>query len=331
MMADEPHTIRWGVLGTGRMAEAFARCLKEVEDAELVAVGSRASESAAAFAVRHAARNAYAGYEEVAADPEVDVVYIATPHALHRDNTLMSLRSGKAVLCEKPFAINATEAAAMIEEARDRGLFLMEAMWTRYVPAVVKLRELLAEGAIGEVQLIIAGGAYQPAPDPEFYLFRPELGGGVLLDAGVYLVSMASMIFGSPSRIAAVGRLTAQGIDEQEGVLLEHEGGGIANLYVSLRAQSPPDMTLLGSAGRIHVHPPIFAPKRLTLTRYDGDDEILELPFAAEGYQFQAQEVGACLRGGRLQSTVMPLDETLHIMQTMDAIRDQLGLRYPME
>jgi predicted dehydrogenase len=330
-MPDRRDKIRWGILGTGRMAEAFARCLKEVKDAELVAVGSRTSESAAAFAARHAAHNAHASYEQVAADGEVDVVYIATPHALHRENTLMSLQAGKAVLCEKPFAINAHEAAAMIDEARARGLFLMEAMWTRYVPAVVKLRELLAAGAIGEVQLIIAGGAYQPAPDPDFYLFRPELGGGVLLDAGVYLVSMASMIFGPPSRIAAAGRLSARGIDEQEGILLEHETGGIANLYVSLRAQSPPDLTILGSAGRIYAHPPIFAPRRLTLTRYDGEDEILELPFAAEGYQFQAEEVGACLRDGRLQSQVMPLDETLRIMQTMDAIRDQLGLRYPME
>lgn len=330
-MAERPDRIRWGILGTGRMAEAFARCLKEVEDAELVAVGSRTSESAAAFAARHAARHAHADYASVADDAEVDVVYVATPHSLHRDNTLMSLRAGKAVLCEKPFAINANEAASMIEEARARGLFLMEAMWTRYVPAVVRFRELLAEGAIGEAQLMVAGGAYQPAPDPDFYLFRPELGGGVLLDAGVYLVSMASMIFGPPSSVAAVGTLAQQGIDEQEAILLAHEAGGIATLYVSLRAQSAPDMTVLGTAGRIHLHPPIFAPRRLTLTRYDGTDETFELPFAAEGYQFQAEEVGACLRAGRLESTLMQLDETLGIMQTMDAIRDQLGLRYPME
>jgi predicted dehydrogenase len=330
-MPDRRDKIRWGILGTGRMAAAFARCLKEVEDAELVAVGSRTSESAAAFAARHSARNAHVGYAPVADDAEVDVVYVATPHSLHRENTLMSLHAGKAVLCEKPFAINAAQAASMIDAARARGLFLMEAMWTRFVPAVVRFRELLAEGAIGDVQLMVAGGAYQPAPDPDFYLFRRELGGGVLLDAGVYLVSMASMIFGPPSSVAAVGTLAPQGIDEQEGILLEHEAGGIATLYVSLRAQSAPDLTILGSAGRIYAHPPIFAPRRLTLTRYDGEDEILELPFAAEGYQFQAEEVGACLRAGRLQSQVMPLDETLQIMQTMDAIRDQLGLRYPME
>lgn len=330
-MAERPDKIRWGIVGTGRMADAFARCLKEVEDAELVAVGSRTGESAAAFAARHAARHAHADYASVADDAEVDVVYVATPHSLHHDNTLMSLQAGKAVLCEKPFAINANEAASMIEEARARGLFLMEAMWTRYVPAVVRLRELLTEGAIGEVQLMVAGGAYQPAPDPDFYLFRPELGGGVLLDAGVYLVSMASMIFGPPTNVMAAGTLGQQGIDEQEGILLEHETGGMATLYVSLRAQSAPDMTVLGTAGRIHLHPPIFAPRRLTLTRYDGTDETFELPFAAEGYQFQAEEVGACLRAGRLESTVMQLDETLGIMQTMDTIRDQLGLRYPME
>ena len=322
--------IRWGIIGTGRIASEFATGLKNVTDAELVAVGSRTKESAQEFAQTFNIPNIHKGYENVANDADVDVVYIATPHNSHKENTMLCLENGKAVLCEKPFTINAREAEEVISFARNKNIFLMEAMWTRYIPAIIKLRELLNEGVIGNVQMMLAGGAFIPEFDPEFYLFNHELGGGVLLDAGVYLVSMASMIFGVPEKILATGQIGKTGVDEHEAIILEHGNGAIANLYVSLRAKSSPDLTLMGDKGKIYAHAPIFCPGKLTITR-DGEEEILDLPFAGNGYQFEAMEVGRCLREGKTESTAMPLDETLQIMRTMDNIRHQFGLKYANE
>jgi len=323
--------IRLGIMGTGNMAHQFAAGLRHAGNIELVAVGSRSRESAERFADEFGRLRAFGNYQALASDPGVDLVYISTPHACHLHDTLMCLDAGKAVICEKPFAINAAEARLMIEKARGERLFLMEAMWTRYIPAIVRLRELLAENAIGNVQMMVAGGAYMPVFDAGAYLFRPDLGGGVLLDAGVYLVSMASMIFGSPCGIHAAGAISDAGIDDHDGILLQHDGGAIACLYVSLRARTSPDMTLLGDRGRIHVHAPIFAPPALTISIYGEPDEVIQLPFAGNGYQLQAVEAADCVLSGKTESAVMPLDESLAIMQTMDAVRRQIGLKYPME
>ena len=323
--------VRLGILGTGNMAHQFAAGLQHAVNVELAAVGSRGRETADRFAREFGLQRQYSDYADLASDPEIDLVYVSTPHACHVQNTLMCLESGKAVICEKPFAINAGEARLMIDKARERQLFLMEAMWTRFIPSVIRLRELLAENTIGRVQLMIAGGAYMPAFDADAYLFRPDLGGGVLLDAGVYLVSMASMIFGPPRSILAAGSIGGNGTDEQVALLLQHENEAIANLYVSLRAKASPDLTLLGDRGRIYLHAPIFAPPALTVSLYGAPDEVLELPFAGNGYQFQAIEAANCMLAGQIESPVMLLDETLNIMQTMDAARAQLGLKYPME
>ena len=322
--------IRWGILGTGRIAGAFATGLQKVHDAELRAVGSRTIDSAQNFAAKFNIPNVHSGYENLAQDEDVDIIYIATPHTLHKDNTILCLENGKAVLCEKPFTINAREAEEVIKLARKKNLFLMEAMWTRYIPAVIRLKELLDRKVIGDVQIMLAGGAFIPEFEPEFYLFNHALGGGVLLDAGVYLVSMASMVFGPPVKVMAMGQLGKTGVDEHDAILLEHVDGALANLYVSLRGKSSPDLTLIGDKGKIYAHAPIFCPGKLTIS-IDGNDEIIELPFEANGYQFEAMEVGRCLREGKLESAVMPLDETLQIMRTMDKIRAQIGLKYSTE
>jgi predicted dehydrogenase len=323
--------IRLGILGTGNMARQFATGLRHAGNVELLAVASRQRESAERFAREFGLRKGYASYRELAADRDIDLVYIATPHSCHLHDTLMCLDAGKAVLCEKPFAINAREAELMIEKAREKRLFLMEAMWTRHLPAVARLRDLLAENAIGKVQLMIAGGAFMPAFTPDAYLFRPELGGGVLLDAGVYLVSMASMVFGPPRRILAAGCTGVHGTDEHDAVLLQHDKDAMASLYVSLRARCSPDMTLLGDGGRIYLHAPIFAPRTLTLGVHGETDEVLQFPFEGNGYQFQAIEAANCIMAGRTESMIMPLNETLGIMRTMDEVRRQIGLKYPME
>lgn len=323
--------LRVGILGTGRMAHAFAIGLAETDLAELVAVGSRSAETANRFADEFGITTPHANYDALSVDPNVDIIYISSPHSLHSTHSLMCLEAGKAVLCEKPFAINAAQARVVIELARKKNLFLMEAMWTRFIPAVCKVREMLDADTIGEVKLMVAGGAFMPPFDPDHYLFRPELGGGVLLDAGVYLVSIASMVFGQPAEILATGSISDHGVDEHDAILLRHEGGAIASLFVSLKASASPEVTIYGSRGRILVHAPLFAPTRLTASRDAMEDEVLEFPFGGNGYQFQVAEAAHCMSNGKTESDVMPLDETLQIMATMDEIRKQIGLVYPME
>lgn len=313
------------------MARAFASDLKYAPGAILTAVTSRNFQHATAFAAEYTSCRAMSSCEELAGSDLVDVVYVASPHSLHHYHALLALRSGKPVLCEKPFTINLLQAKAVAALARDRKLFLMEAMWTRFIPAVVKLRELLAQEVIGDVTMMMAGGAFIPEFDPEFYLFNPQLGGGVLLDAGVYLVSLASMIFGAPSEVFSVGEIGATGVDEHEAMLLRHDSGAIASLYVSLRARSSPDVVLLGNRGRIYVHPPLFGPRRLTVSVQGRPDEEIEMSFDGGGYQFQVMEVMRCLEQGFTESAVMPIDETLRIMSTLDRIRADLGVVYPFE
>ena len=243
----------------------------------------------------------------------------------------MCLEHGKAVLCEKPFTINSAEAATVINFARERRLFLMEAMWSRFVPAAIKLKELIEDKIIGDIQYLFAGGAFIPEFDPDHYLFKKELGGGGLLDGGIYPVSLASWLLGYPDRIQSAGRLNSSGIDDHDAMLLEYDCGAIASLYVSMRTKSPPDITVLGSKGKIYVHPAMFCPSKITLSLFDAEETEIALPFDSNGYQYEAMEVNRCLREGKIESKVMPLDETLAIMRIMDQIRDQLGLKYPME
>lgn len=323
--------LRWGILGTGRMARAFTGDLQLLADAQVAAVGSRSSDTARHFGAAFHIPQQFGSYAELAACDAVDIVYVSTPHSLHCANTLMCLEAGKHVLCEKPFALSAHQARRMVDAARHHGVFLMEALWTRFIPAVVHLRKLLAEDVIGPVQMLLAGGAFIPEPNPDFYLFRKDLGGGVLLDAGVYLLNMASMVLGPPLSVQAVGAVTESGIDEHDGIMLSHDHGAIAMLHVSLRARSSPDMTLLGSKGRIHVAAPIFSPRRLTVTVSGQSEQVVDFPFEGSGYRFQAIEAARCIRAGLLESPLMPHAETLRVMATMDQIRGQLGVRYAGE
>ncbi len=327
-MADK---IRWGIIGTGNISSQFARGLAVLPDAELVAVGSRARASAEAFAAKFDVPHRHASYEALARDPDVDAVYVGTPHSLHRANSMMCLQAGKAVLCEKPFAINAAEAEEVINLAREKGRFLMEAMWTRFLPLTKKVRELLATGEIGPVQMLAADLGFRARFDPKHRLFDPELGGGALLDVGIYPISLASMIFGSPTRIASMAHMGQTGVDEQAAVTLGYEEGQLAVLYTSIRTTTPKEAILMGTKGQIRIHAPMFVPSKLTLSVDGQDDQVIEMPFTGNGYNYEATEVMNCLRAGRLESELIPLDETLSIMRTLDAIRAQWGLKYPME
>ena len=323
--------IRWGILGTGNIAHQFARGLADTPDATLVAVGSRSIDTANTFADEFDIERRHPTYEDLADDDGVDAVYVSTPHPFHRDNSILLLEHGKAVICEKPFTINAGDAKAVIDIARQRDVFLMEAMWTRYLPAVVRARELIAEGAIGDVRLVQADFGFRAGINPEGRLFNLALGGGALLDVGIYVISMASMILGPrPSRVASTTQIGETGVDEQSAFLLQYPGGELAVLSCAVRTGTAVEARIFGTEGSILLHGPFFKCGALTVKR-GGEEEHIDLPLEGNGYNYEAAEVGRCLRVGLKESDVMPLDETLVLMELMDSIRAQWGLSYPME
>jgi predicted dehydrogenase len=324
-------TIRWGILGTGWIASEFAQGLAELPDAELVAVGSRTEGAANRFADRFQAPRRHSSYQALAEDPDIDVIYVATPNPLHREHCLLCLSAGKPVLCEKPFALNAAQATEMVQAAREKELFLMEAMWSRFFPLMGKVRALLDGGAIGEVQMLVADLCIRFDFDPSDRRYALELGGGALLDLGVYPLSFASMIMGAPTNITSMAHLGVTGVDEQAGIVLGYDRGRISTLYTSIRVDSPVEVILLGTKGQIRIHPWWIRPETITLSVAGQEPTRFEMPYAGNGYQFEAAEVMACLRAGKLESDLMPLDETLSLMETMDALRAQWGLRYPGE
>lgn len=323
--------IRWGILSTGNIAHQFARGLSALPDADLVAVGSRSQESAGAFADEFNIPRRYTNYEALAADPDVDVIYIGTPHPYHAENALLCLNAGKPVLCEKPFALNARQAETVIRRARESGLFLMEAMWTRFTPVFTKVRELIAAGTIGEIRMLTADFGFRADFDPAHRLFAPELGGGALLDVGIYPVALASMLFGQPAAIASQVTLGQTGVDEQSAIVFKYDGGQLALLSTAIRTETPQEACIMGTKGMIRIPPSWWMPQKFSLRLQDEAEQVFDLPFEGNGYNYEAAEVMRCLRAGLLESLVMPLDETLATMHTLDAIRAQWGLVYPGE
>lgn len=323
--------IRWGIAGTGVIAAAFAEDLRLLDDAELVAVGSRSQQAADRFADAHGAARRHVGYDALAADPEVDAIYVAVPHTGHEEVTRTALAAGKAVLCEKPFAINAAQTERMIAAARAAGVFLMEAMWVRFLPHQVGLRELISAGRIGEIRSLVVDRGEVLSSDPAHRVLDPALGGGALLDLGIYPVSFASMLLGTPDRVAAFATQAVTGVDAQTSAVFGYASGAQALVTTALDARTANTASITGTKGRIDIVD--WADGRLPakLTLLDGTTQNLEFPRAGKGLRFQAAEVGRCLRAGETESPVMPLDETLSIMRTLDLIREQIGLRYPGE
>ena len=324
-------TIRWGILGPGSIAKQFARGLAVLPDAELVAVGSRSAEHAAAFADEFDVPRRHASYAALVADPDVDAIYVATPHPFHKDHSLLCLRAGKAVLCEKPFTVNAADAQEVIDCARHEKRFLMEAMWTRFLPILGQVRQWLAEGAIGEVRALTADFGFRSGWNPQGRLLNPELAGGALLDVGVYTVALASMVFGGePVDIASLTHVGDTGVDEQSAMIFRYAAGQLAMLACAVRTGMPLEARLMGTDGSIHLHSPWWRGTTATLTRGQESEQV-ERPFEGTGYNCEAAEVMRCLREGKLESDIMPLDETLGIARTLDRVRAQWGLKYPME
>ncbi|GAB2621060.1 Gfo/Idh/MocA family oxidoreductase [Streptomyces capparidis] len=333
-MSTDGAPIRWGILATGGIAAAFTEDLRLLPDAEVVAVGSRSAESAHRFAKTHGIPRAHGSWAELAADPEVDVVYVATPHSAHHAATELLLRAGKAVLCEKPFTLNTRQARELTALADERGLFLMEAMWTRVNPVIRRMAELIADGAVGEVRAVHADFGFAAPAEATHRLRDPHQGGGALLDLGVYPVSFAHFVLGAPAHIAAWARLSPQGVDENTGILLGYDSGAVATLTCSIVAGTPVVAAVSGTAGRIELPHGFFHPDGFVLHRLGREPEHVRVPGGEEsgnGYTHEAVEVMRCLRAGRTQSPLVPLADTLAVMETLDAVRERIGVRYPGE
>ncbi len=322
-------TIRWGVIGAGGIATKFCDDLRLLPDHAVVAVGSRTAGGADAFADRFGITRRHASYADLAADDEVDVVYVATPHPGHHDAAMLAIEAGKAVLVEKPFTMDADEARSLVEAARARGTFLMEAMWTRFLPHMVQVREVLASGRLGDIVLVTAEHGQWFPEDAEHRLFAPSLGGGALLDLGIYPVSFASMVLGTPTRITAVSDPAFTGVDAQTSMVLRDDAGRHAVLTTTLGAASPNGAAISGTLARLEIDPVFYRPTSFSVVDRDGTTERVVVPHEGNGLRHQAAEVGRCLRAGLTESPILTLDETVAIMGTLDEVRRQIGLTYP--
>ncbi|MFF3287326.1 Gfo/Idh/MocA family protein [Streptomyces sp. NPDC003023] len=324
--------VRWGVLATGGMAARFVEDLTRMPDAEVVAVASRTEASAKGFADRFGIPRAYGDWASLAADEDVDVVYVATPHSAHRAAAGLCLEAGKPVLCEKPFTLNAAEAAELVELARSRGTFLMEAMWMYCHPAVRRIAELVHEGAIGDVRTVQADFGLAGPFAPGHRLRDPALGGGALLDLGVYPVSFAQLLLGEPDRVQADALLSPEGVDLNTGMLLGwQDKGATALLSCSITAGTPVTASVTGTAGRIDVPDGFFYPERFVLHRDGKEPEEFLFDGRRDTLEYEAAEVMRAVRARESESRLVPLDGTLAVMRTLDAVRERIGVRFPGE
>lgn len=359
--------IRWGILGTGYAAAKFAQGLKILSGAKLLAVGSRKRETADGFAVKFDVPRKYSRYEELAADKDIDIVYIATPHVFHKSHCLLCLESGKAVLCEKPFTINAQEAKEVIGLARKKRLFCMEGMWTRFIPLIQKTREWIGEGMLGDIKMLTADFGLRIRFDENDRHFNPDLGGGALLDLGIYPISLAYYLMGPPQKITCHAVYGKTHIDEQAVIIFSYDNGGQAVLSAGFLTNMPNEAAILGTKGMLKIDAPIYRPHKLSIHKFSEEissgaggkqgrlsrikrtaaakylyhavsplirptrTKRITIPYKGNGYNHEAGEAMKCLRKGKLESAVMPLDETLRIMETLDEIRSRWTLVYPSE
>lgn len=324
-------SFKWGIMGCGNIAGQFATSLELVPGAVLYAVASRSYEKANEFGEKYNAIKTYGSYEMLVQDPEIDAIYIATPHNLHFDNAMMCLHNKKATLCEKPLTVNAFEAGKLIEEAKKQKTFLMEAFWTRFLPSTLKLNQLLQEGIIGKCMLLQADFGYDMPFDASHRSYNPELAGGALLDVGIYPINFAQMIFREdPLEISSACIPSNTGVDEQSAYIFKYPSGSLAIMNSAVNVETQHNAWIYGSEGYIHM-PDFFHATKIHIQRKDGMSDTVNFPIESTGYGYEAIEVMNCINSGKTESSIMPLSESLKIMQLMDSIRDQWGLKYPVE
>jgi predicted dehydrogenase len=323
--------VRWGILGTGWIAGLFTRDLR-AKGLNVTAVGSRTRRTAEAFAAKHGINRMHASYEDLVADDRVDAIYVATPHPFHADNATLALEAGKHVLVEKPFAMNANEARRIMGLAARKGLIALEAMWTRWLPHMVRLREILAQGTLGEIRTMISDHTLKLSRDAAHRINAPELGGGALLDLGIYPISFASQIFGPPNIIFATSTATSTGVDRSTTVILGHERGGTAITHSGIDARGTNRAIIIGTEARIEIDPIWYAATSFTLFAHDNRVmERFEYPLATRGMEYQALELERLVIEGKISGEILPSSETVSIMETLDEARRQIGLKYPCE
>ena len=314
--------LRWGIIGTGRIARTFASDLSYIDDGIVAAVGSRTRSSAEDFAAEFGIEGAHGSYEELVTDPRVDIVYVATPHPMHHVNARLALEAGKPVLVEKAFTMTVEEAIDLVALARARRLFLMEAMWTRFLPHVVALREILRAGELGEIVAVIADHGKWFERDRASRLFAPDLGGSAMLDLGVYPVSFASMVLGTPRRVSAMVTPAFTGVDATASAILGYDSGAQAIITCTSSARSATRASVVGTLARVEIEGDFYAPSSLTVISRTGEARRHDFMTQGRGLQYQASHVAERLAAGRTESDVMPLDESVAIMRTMRQIMD---------
>ena len=320
--------IRWGILGCGRIAGSFAGAIPDSPGAELVAVGSRTQARADEFGSKHGVDRRHGSYEQLAADPNVDAIYVATPHPMHAADSILCLEHGKAILTEKPFTINAAEAERVFAAAQSANRFAMEAHWSRFLPLMSRLRESLNEGIIGEPRMLQADFGFRAGFDPSGRLFDPALGGGALLDVGCYCVSLAVLLFGVPNRITGVADIGSTGIDEQAAMVLGYPDGKLALLSTAVRTNTQHEAVICGTAGRIHMYNPWWKATDMTIYRDGKEPETITVPAEGNGFNYEVIEAMECISAGKLESaTQCRTAQTIEIMRIMDTLREQWGVK----
>lgn len=322
---------KWGILGTGKIARRFMQAMSSVSEGQVIAVGSRSQDTAEWFGAYFGIPRWYSRYEGVLEDPDVEIVYIATPHNLHADNTLSALQAGKHVLCEKPFAVNAQQAERVIQFARQTDRFVMEGMWTRCFPLMQEVVRRVSAGAIGELRYLQADFGFQTQYDPRSRLFSPDLAGGALLDVGIYPIALAFQFLGEPTQVVSTCTIGGTGVDVLEGILFYYPSGATAVLSASIQVSTPKQASLCGTKGMFHFPAPWWKPSEAFLIRDNSTQEHLFYPYGGDGLQFEIRHVHTCLQEGLRESPLMPLEETLKIVRLMDRLRSEWGVRYPFE
>ncbi len=308
----------WAILGLGKIAHKFAADLALLPNARLYACASRSQERSADFARQYGISQAFSSYEDLAACPDVDIVYIATPHSSHAEAALMCLEAGKAVLCEKPMAMNREEAQRMADAARMHRAFLMEALWTRFLPPTLQVLEWLEQGVIGKIQAVKADFGFEASFHPQSRLFDPALGGGALLDIGIYPAFLALLVLGIPQHIRAAASWGPTGVDEDTGIVFQYRNGAMAHLHANIRYETATEAFLYGELGRIHMHTRWHHTRQLTLRPKNGEPTVLTYDYPGYGYQFEAAEVMRCLDAGLMESPFWPLEKSLQLMDILD-------------
>lgn len=319
---------RWGILGAGRIAEKFCTALDYVEGAKVYAVASRDGARAADYAARYKAVISYDNYEQLMTDDNIDIIYIATPHAFHFEHTMACMHHNKAVLCEKPMSLGYSQTKEMIETATGKNLFLMEGMWTSCMPFFDKIKGLVNDGVIGDLQCISANFGFTAPVVPGGRLYNRSLGGGAMMDVGIYPLFLATSFLGKPSSIKTIAKISSTGIDEYTSVVMQYRGGETAQLLCSITFTTPIEAVLIGTKGRIEIKSPWFKATDFSVYLNDGGVEKFSLPHQSNGFEHEIMEVMECLDNGLIQSGKMPLHLTLTLSQIMEEILQQAGTIY---